>query len=439
VKAFANPVLVLLAVRLAIPAAVADPVGNMGDPQYPVPYEKPTVSGVTDVMKRVLSHVVASGAPAMVDWTTKQEVTDFSTPNVHAAATFGAYPMGVFNSGALLAGEVTGDKSFTDYTATRMQFIADHLAYFKAQEAAGAVSRNFLIPVSLDTCGAWGAAIIRARLAGVGPDNKPLIDRWADYISNKQYRLPDGTFARTRPQPQSLWADDMYMSVPFLAQLGKMTGDPKYTEDAVRQVLQISSRLFIWDKELFAHGWSAGDADYDTEFHWGRANGWCDLAICDLLDVLPQDHPARPEILKIFRAHMKALAVLQSGNGLWHQLLDHPDSFLETSCTAMFTYSMAHAINRGWISAADYGPVAIVGWSAVASKVGADGSVDDVCVGTNLAREAMYYYNRPHHDDVHGYGPVLLAGSEIIRLVQNDHIDIHLTGTGGCMVVTEKK
>jgi unsaturated rhamnogalacturonyl hydrolase len=439
VNACAKPVLALLTLGLAIPAAVADPVGNMGDPQYPVPYEKPTAPGVAAVMRRVLSHVAASGAPTLVDWDTKQEVTDLSTPNVHAMARLGGYPMGVFNSGALLAGEVTGDKGFTDYTRARIQFIADHLAYFKAQEAAGGVSRNFLVPISLDTCGAWGAAIVRARLAGVGPDVKPLIDRWADYISNRQFRLPDGTLARANPQPQSLWADDMYMSVPFLAELGKMTGDTRYTDDAVRQVLQISARLFVWEKGLYAHGWSAGDADYNTEFHWGRANGWCDLAMCDLLDALPADHPARPEILKIFRTHMKALAALQSGNGLWHQLLDHPDSFLETSCTAMFTYAMAHGINRGWLNAGDYGTVAIVGWNAVASKVGADGSVDGVCVGTNLAREAMYYYNRPAHDDVHGYGPVLLAGSEIIRLVQNEHVDIRMNGTGGCMVVTDKR
>jgi unsaturated rhamnogalacturonyl hydrolase len=441
-----SPLLSLLAFALASPTAHADPSGSPGPDradQYPVPYGKPSVDAITAVLQRILSHVDMAGSPTLVDESTKLEVTDLSKPVQRASARLGGYPMGVFHSGALLAAEVTGDKRFTDYTAVRLQFIADHLAYFQAQEAAfgpgtGSV-RNFLDPANLDSCGAWGAALVQARLAGVGPDLRPVIDRWADYVSHGQYRLSDGTLARPNPQPDSVWADDMYMSVPFLAAMGKMTGDTRYYDDAARQVLQISDRLFIWSKGLYAHAWSAGNSDYNPEFHWGRANGWCDLAMCDLLDVLPQDHPARPAILKILRSHIKALAALQSGRGLWHQLLDHEDSFLETSCTAMFTYTMAHAVNRGWISSASYGPVALVGWSGVASKVGADGSVDGVCIGTNYASDILYYYHRPARDDPHGYGPVLLAGSEMIRLAQNDRLDIHMNPNGGCMIVTEKK
>ena len=81
----------------------------------------------------------------------------------------------------------------------------------------------------------------------MGPDLKPVIDRWADYVSHRQFRLADGTLARTEPQPDSIWADDMYMSVPFLAQMGKLTGDTRYYDDAARQVLQISGRLFVWN------------------------------------------------------------------------------------------------------------------------------------------------------------------------------------------------
>src|ERR1700690_1566231 len=434
-----------LALGLLASTALADPSGMPGGPfpdQYPVPYGVPTVDAVTAVMVRVLGHVEASGAPKMVDYSTKQEITDFSKPNLHAMATLGGYPMGVFHSGALLAGEVTGDKRFTDYTASRLQFIVERLPYFEAQEAAFAGekgSRNFLIPQNLDSCGAWGAAIVAARQSGVGPDLKPVIDRWADYVSHRQYRLADGTLARTYPQPESIWADDMYMSVPFLAQMGKMTGDTRYYDDAARQVLQISDRLFIWQKGLYAHAWSSGNSDFNPEFHWGRANGWCEMAMCDLLDVLPQDHPARPAILKILRTHLKALAALQSDHGLWHQLLDHEDSYLETSCTAMFTYAMAHAVNNGWISAASYGPVAVAGWVGVASKVGDDGSVNGVCIGTNYASDAIYYYHRPERDDVHGYGPVLLAGSEVIRLLKNDKYSIRNGPFGGSILLTDRK
>jgi rhamnogalacturonyl hydrolase YesR len=397
--------------------------------KYPISYKTPTAEEITALMLRVADHAQHYGAPQVVDSTTNAEITDFSIPNPHASTNPGSYSIGVLHAGMILAGEVTGDRRFTDYTASRLQFIADRLPYFKAfADKFGYDAnpyRNFLNPTSLDACGAWGAALVKARLAGVGPDLKPVIDRWADYVSHRQFRLSDGTVARSDPRPDTIWADDMYMSVPFLAQLGRLTGDTRYYDDAARQVLQISARLFIWNKGLFAHGWSAGNADYNPEFHWGRANGWALMAMCELLDVLPESHPARGQILKIFRTHIQSLAPLQSDHGLWHQLLDKNDSYLETSCSAMFTYAIAHAVNRGWVSAASFGPVAQAGWNGVASRIGTDGSVDGVCVGTSLASDALYYYYRPERDDEHGYGAVLLAGSEMIRVLRNPHLSIH--------------
>ena len=153
-------------------------------------------------MLRVLDHARHYGAPHVVDSVTKAEITDFSTPNPHASANPGSYSIGVLHAGALLAGEVTGDRRFTDYTAVRLQFIAERLPYFQAQaDRYGLDSnpfRNFLRPASLDACGAWGAALVKARLAGVGPDLKPVIDRWADYVSHSQFRLADGTLAQDR-------------------------------------------------------------------------------------------------------------------------------------------------------------------------------------------------------------------------------------------------
>jgi len=65
--------------------------------------------------------------------------------------------------------------------------------------------------------------------------------------------------------------------------------------------------------------------------------------------VLPENHPRRPAVLALYRDHVRGLAALQDGAGLWHQLLDRPDSYLETSASAMYVYSIARGINRGWI------------------------------------------------------------------------------------------
>jgi len=416
------------------------PANDWHQAHYPVPYQVPKPEEITTLLLRVRGHADDPKQLRLIDAKTKQEITDVSTPNPNASASLGGYPMGVLHAGMLFAGEVTGDKAFTDFTARRFQFVGDRLPYFAALAAKngmkGNAFRNFLEPTSLDACGAWGAALIKARLAGVGPDLKPVIDRYADYISHGQFRLADGTLARHSPQEESVWGDDMYMSVPFLAQMGKLTGDTRYYDDAIHQVVQISAKLFDGNRGLFAHAWSANTADSNPEFFWGRANGWCMMAMVELLSVLPENHPGREQVLKILRAQIKGVAALQSGNGLWHQLLDRPDSYLETSCSAMFTFSIARAVNRGWVSPAAFGAVALAGWNGLSTRVTPEGAVEGTCIGTNYATDAVYYYNRPARDDEHGYGPLLLAGSEMIRVVKNDHIAINYRG--GAYTFTEK-
>jgi unsaturated rhamnogalacturonyl hydrolase len=148
------------------------------------------------------------------------------------------------------------------------------------------------------------------------------------------------------------------------------------------------------------------------------------MAMCELLDVLPADYPGRDDVLNQLRAQIQGVGPLQSGLGLWHQLLDRPDSYLETSASAMFVYSIAHAVDRGWISPV-YGSLAQVGWNAVALKVGAQGEVEGTCTGSNFALDLPYYYFRPTSPlAAHGYGPVLLAGSEMLRLLRHDGITV---------------
>ena len=268
------------------------------------------------------------------------------------------------------------------------------------------------------------AAMIRARLLHVGPDLQPVIARWADFIAHKQFRLADGSFARHRPMPVSMWADDFYMGVPALAEMGRMTGDRAWFADATRATLQMSAHLFRPSTGLYTHGWHENSPDL-PEFYWGRANGWAMLTMCDLLDVLPADQPGRAEVLKYLRTQIRAVAALQSGQGLWHQMLDRNDSYLETSASAIFVYCIAHAIDRGWISPVTYGSIAQAGWQALSARINAQGQVEGTCVGTTFGGDQVYYYARPTSVyAVHGYGPMLMAGAEMIRLLQNPAVDI---------------
>jgi rhamnogalacturonyl hydrolase YesR len=312
-----------------------------------------------------------------------------------------------------------------------MQFFADALPYFRAQEEKFHLQRanglaRMLDPRALDDCGSMCAALIRAHLANVGPDLSGQIATWSSYIRKKQFRLADGTLARQRPQAQSLWADDFYMGIPALAEMGHMTGDKAWFDDAVKNVAGMSSRLFNPQLRIYTHGWNANNPDA-PQYYWGRASGWAVLAMCDLLDVLPKDYPGRDAVLAQLRLTLRGVAQYQSGTGLWHQLLDRNDTYLETSCTAMYVYGYAHAINQGWISPTTYGSIAQAGWCGLATKINAQGQVEGTCVGTTFASDPIYYYNRPVSvDALHGYGPTLLAGAEMIRLLKNPAIDIQI-------------
>ncbi len=427
-----------------------DPMAiNMGRGQasYPMPYAPASVPEIKAVLERIHAYLEGATPDRLIDRTTNQPITDFSQPNPNATTPRGdfqlvSYEFGVTYAGMLLAAEVTGDKRFADYTAKRFKLIADISPMFRAQAAAtpptpppagppagpggpggrggfgrGNPVRALLTPRTLDDSGSMCAALIKAQRSGVvGADLRPQIDTLIDWITNKQFRLPDGTLARNRPMANALWLDDLYMSVPALAQMGKLTGEPKYYDDAVKQILQFSERMFVKEKGLFMHGWIQ-EMDYHPAFHWARANGWALMAMTELLEVLPEDHPGRAQVLALYRAHVHGLAACQGSDGLWHQLLDRPDSYPETSATAIFIYSIARGINRGWIGSLAHGPMVSLAWNAVARKVNDKGQVEGTCVGTGMGFEPTFYYFRPTSVlAAHGYGPMLLAGAEMIAL-----------------------
>lgn len=404
-------------------------------PVYAVHYGPSTVDAVTEVLDRIRDYLDTNTPAQLVDKRTHEPITDLSKPDPDAVIEHGTFPIiayewGVTYSGMLHAGEVTGDPRFNDYVQKRLGFIASVEPYFRQLGEKGLPDpdnpfRSVLHPRALDDAGSMCAAMIKAQQAGL-VKLQPLIDRYADYISTRQYRLSDGTLARQRPHMNSLWLDDLYMSVPALAQMGRLTGDAKYYDDAIRQVLQFSSRMFDHDKNLYLHGWVEG-MDMHPAFYWGRANGWALMAMTELLDVLPEDHPQRAAILEQYREHVRGLAACQGSNGLWHQLLDRDDSYYETSASAMYAYCIARGINRGWLNPMAYGAMVLLAWNGVASQVNAEGQVEGTCIGTGMAFDPAYYYSRPRSPlAAHGYGPVLLAGAEMINLI-NSH-DIVMNG-----------
>ncbi|MFD2163997.1 glycoside hydrolase family 105 protein [Paradesertivirga mongoliensis] len=403
-------------------------------PSYPVPYEFPTTDSIKGVLQRVRSYYEATSPQTIVNSKTGERIKDFTSFNPLAIPSKGfasewSYTHGVVLSAFDYISKVTGDESYAALNTRFYNYVVDNLPYFekattiKPGEKIGSWGR-ILHFEALDDCGSIGAAMIKTYQRNKNGKYLPVINRVDEHVSKNQFRLTDGTLARNRPQYQSVWADDMYMSVPFLTNMGVLTGKKKYFDDAAKQVLQMGDRLYVPGKELFDHGWNLTSAAYDPRFYWGRANGWCLMAMAELLSAMPKDHQSRDKILHLYRSMVRSLASLQDGTGHWHNLLDKPDTYLETSCTAMFTYAIAKGINEGWISHV-YGPVALTGWNAITTKVLPNGAVDGTVEGTTFAHDNTYYYYRGKSTQAtHGYGPVLYAGAEMIRLLQNEKLEI---------------
>jgi unsaturated rhamnogalacturonyl hydrolase len=404
-------------------------------PNYPVPYNAMPEQDIKQLLDRVFTYLDGTTPAQMMNRQTGQPVTDatrFDTSYYIQPGDFRltSYEWGVTYCGMLLAAETSGDSRYSDYVKKRLGFIADWIPAVKKKIAEGNIKGNYVLrqpidPHALDDAGAMCAAMIKAERAGINTNLRNTIDHYIQYISTKEFRLPDGTLARNRPQKNTLWLDDLYMSVPALAQMGKLTGNGKYYDDAVKQIRLFTQRMFNKELGLYMHGW-VQDMDPHPSFYWGRANGWAIMAMVELLDVLPDTHAGRPFVVQQLRAHAKGLAAHQSGSGFWHQLLNRTDSYLETSATAIYAYCLAHAVNKGWLDGKAYAPMAMLAWNAVSTKINTAGQVEGVCVGTGMAFDPAFYYHRPVSPyAAHGYGPVLLAGAEMLRLVKQKRFVIN--------------
>jgi rhamnogalacturonyl hydrolase YesR len=414
--------------------AIAQPKGNdvtaplhALPPAYPIPYEIPTAAKIKETLDKVYKFLDGNTPAAYVNRTTNQPLTNLAQADTNTVFQQGSfrltsYEWGVTYTGMFAAGQATGDSAYTNYARKRQNLLADGFqslsALYQKSPTRSNPLRGLIAPHALDDGGAITASLILGLRTGGQANLRPVIDHFIEYISKKEFRLPDGTLARNRPQPNTLWLDDLFMSVPALAQMGKLTGDKKYYDDAVKQVLQFSKRMWNAEKGLYMHGW-VQEMDVHPQFHWGRANGWAVMTMAELLDLLPENHPGRAAVLKQYQAHVAGLARYQSGQGFWHQLLDKSDSYLETSCTAIYCYAIAKGINRGWLNAKAYAPMCLLAWNAVTTKVNASGEVEGTCVGTGMGFEPAFYYYRPINVfAAHGYGPVLLAGAEVINLLK---------------------
>jgi rhamnogalacturonyl hydrolase YesR len=154
----------------------------------------------------------------------------------------------------------------------------------------------------------------------------------------------------------------------------------------------------------------------DVPFYWGRGNGWVAAGMSELLRSLPENHPRRARILAGYRKMMSALLQYQGDDGTWRQLIDHPESWTETSCSGMFTFAMITGVKQGWLDERTFGPAARKAWLGLISYLNENADIRDVCEGTNKKNNLQYYLDRGRKTgDLHGQAPVLWSATALLR------------------------
>lgn len=224
-------------------------------------------------------------------------------------------------------------------------------------------------------------------------------------LADKQWdrTTDDGITAEAR-----YWIDDMYMITIIQVQAYRATKDKKYLDRAAMTMAAYLDKL-QQPNGLFFHA-------PDAQFYWGRGNGWNAAGLAELLSSLPKGHPKYARILKGYKTMMASLLKYQSENGLWRQLIDHPESWEETSGTGMIAFGMITGVKKGWLDAKTYGPAARKAWLGLVSHIDKDANITDVCEGTNKGFSVQYYNDRQRKiGDLHGQSPVLWSATALMK------------------------
>jgi rhamnogalacturonyl hydrolase YesR len=296
---------------------------------------------------------------------------------VHYAEVAAAY-------GALRFAAATGDAALADQVATRHRRMIEARLPNTENHVDANVYGVWPIELSLRS----GDAALRSR--GVA-------------LADNQWREtgPDGLSRQAR-----YWIDDVWMIGALQIQAWRATRERRFLDRAA-----LTARLYLTRLQqpngLFHHG-------PDAPFFWGRGNGWVAAGLAEILSELPPDHPDHAAILAGYRRMMAALLAHQAEDGMWRQLVDRPESWKETSATAMFGFAMAVGTRRGLLTDPAYERAVGRAWNALADYVDTDGRLSQVCVGTGQSRDVAYYLGRPTvTGDLHGQAALLWFAAEL--------------------------
>ena len=325
------------------------------------------------------------------------------------------YALMVGTHGLLRAGEAIDEPEYKDYFVNSTEVMTTYYDYIQYDRKI--FDHPSFIEASaydddLDSIGSMGRNICELYNIKPSAEAMRVIDALAKSAKTKIPRFEDGTYHR----PRDMWSDDMFMSCPFIVRLGNIKKDNYYYEEAIRQFLGFKKRLWMADEKIFSHIFFL-DTNEPNNIPWGRGNGWVYVALSDALINIPEGFPGKEELMKFYLDYTEGIVNCQDADGLWHQVLNRPDSYQETSCTGMFMLGLSRGVNNGWISRDYIKNIKLAYNGLLNKKISSDGNVYDVCMGSSNSKQVEYYMNLGAVDnDDHGTGVILTAISEMMKI-----------------------
>lgn len=252
----------------------------------------------------------------------------------------------------------------------------------------------------------------------------------------EQPRTASGGFWHKKVYPDQMWLDGLYMGEPFYAEYVKRYEKGDNFNDIAHQFELIHTKARDKKTGLLYHGWDEsremGWADKTTGTSpnfWSRSLGWYMMALVDVLDYFPENHPKRKELVRYLNETANSVAKFQDKSGLWYQVTDKggsPGNYLESSGSSMFAYAMAKGANKGYLPK-KYRKIASKAFDGLTSKLivtAPDGqiTITQACavagLGGNPYRDGSYEYyvnEKKKDNDPKATGPFILAALELNR------------------------
>jgi rhamnogalacturonyl hydrolase YesR len=226
-------------------------------------------------------------------------------------------------------------------------------------------------PDNVTDMAANGEPVLRAAEHTGDSGLRAASDRMLEYLLKGAPRTADGTIRHVSNKPE-LWIDSMYMAPPFLA----VAGEPA---EALRQVEGLRLRLWDREKRLFSHIWDEGQRRFVRKAFWGVGNGWAAAGMVRVRAALPAAMAAERERLAGYLGEtIDGCLAHRRPDGLFHDVLDDPSTFVETNLAQMLAYSIYRGTREGWLERR-YRDVAEALRAAALAKVDAEGYVQGVC------------------------------------------------------------